>query len=146
MVYFRINHIHRINHIRERALRIAYKDYQTDVESLLEQRNLVSILVKNLQFIMTKSYKTKFGLISHFMKDIFVERNTGYDLRHSNDSQLPKVHTTTYGIETVLYTLQNTVKQACTFLIFKSHIKCWKGENCNCRLCKTCIPQAGYLT
>ena len=43
---------HRLNHIHERALRFAYKDYQTDFESLLEQRNLVSIHVKNLQLLI----------------------------------------------------------------------------------------------
>ena len=32
---------HRINHIHERALRFAYKDYQIDFGSLLDQRNLV---------------------------------------------------------------------------------------------------------
>ena len=48
---------HRINHIHERALRFAYKDYQTDFESLLGQRNLVSIHVKNLQLLMTEIYK-----------------------------------------------------------------------------------------
>ena len=40
---------HRTNHIHERALRFAYTDYQTDFGSLLEQRSLVSIHVKNLQ-------------------------------------------------------------------------------------------------
>ena len=37
------------------------------------------------------------------MKDIFTERNTGYNLRHGNDSQIPKVHTTTHGIETISF-------------------------------------------
>jgi len=37
------------------------------------------------------------------MKDIFAERNTGYDLRQGNDLQLPKVETTTYGIETISF-------------------------------------------
>ena len=92
---------HRINHIHERALRFACKDYQKDFESLLEQRNLLSIQVKNLQLLMTEIYKTKSGLSPPFMKDIFAERNTGYNLRHGNDSQLPKVHATTYGIETI---------------------------------------------
>ena len=121
--------------------------------SLLEQRNLVSIHVKNLQLLMTEIYKTKSGLSPPFMKDIFAERNTGYNLRHGNDSQIPKVHTTTYGIETISFlgnrlwsTLPNIIKQASTLPIFKSHIKCWKGENCNCRLCKIYIPQVGYLT
>ena len=92
---------HSINHIHERTLRFAYKDYQTDFGSLLEQRNLVYIHVKNLQLLMSEIYKTKSGLSLPFMKDIFAERNTGYNLRHGNDSQLPKVNTTTYGIDTI---------------------------------------------
>ena len=144
---------HRKNHIHELALRFAYKHYQTDFGSLLEQRNLVSIHVKNLQLLMTEIYKTRPGLSPPFMKDIFAERNTGYNLRHGDDSQLPKVHTTTYGIETISFlgnrlwsTLPNIIKQASTLSIFKSHIKCWKGKNCNCRLCKIYIQQVGYLT
>ena len=120
--------------IHERALHFAYKDYQTNFESLLEQRNLASIHVKNLQLLMTVIYKTKSGLSPPFMKDIFAERNTGYNLRHGNDSQHPKVHT--YGIETVSFlgnrlwsTLPNIFKQASTLPIFKNHIKCWKGES-----------------
>ena len=92
---------------------------------------MVSIHVKNLQLLMTEIYKTKSGLSPPFMKDIFTERNTGYNLRHGNDSQIPKVHTTTYGIETILFlgnriwsTLPNIVKQASTLPIFKNHIKC----------------------
>ena len=87
---------HRINHIHERVLRFAYKDYQTDFGSLLEQRNLVSIHVKNFQLLMTEIYKTRSGLSPPFMKNIFDVQNIGYDLRQGNDSQLPKVHTTTY--------------------------------------------------
>ena len=143
----------RINHIHERALRFAYKDCQTDFGSLLEQRSLVSIHLKNLQLLMTEIYKTRSGLSPPFMKDIFAERNIGYNFRHGNDSQLQKVNTATYGIETISFlgnilwsALPNIIKQASTLSIFKSHIKCWKGDNCNCRLCKIYIPQVGYLT
>ena len=88
------------------------------------------------------------------LKDMLVRaRLSSYNLRHGNDSQIPKVHTTTHGIETISFlgnrlwsTLPNIVKQASTLPIFKNHIKCWKGENCHCRLCKTYIPQVGYLT
>ena len=140
---------HKINHIHERALRFAYKDCQTDFGSLLEQRNLVSIHVKNLQLLMTEIYKTTSGLSPPFMKDVFAERNTGCNLRHGNDSQLPKVYTTTYGIISFLgnrlwSTLPNIIKQASILAIFKSHIKCWMGENCNCRLCKIYIYTTGW--
>ena len=80
---------------------------------------MVSIHVKNLQLLMTEIYKTNSGSSPPFMKDILAERNTGYNLRHGNDSQLPAVHTTTYRIETISFlgnrlwsTLPNIVKQA----------------------------------
>ena len=39
---------------------------------------------------MTEKYKTRSGLSPPFMKEIFADRNTGYNLRHGNDEQLPK--------------------------------------------------------
>ena len=102
---------------------------------------------------MTEIYKTRFGFSPPFMKDTFADRNTGYNLKHDNDSQLPKVYKTTYGIHTISFlgnrlwsTLPNAIKQASTLPIFKSHVKYWSGENCNCRLCKIYKPQVGYLT
>ena len=64
---------------------------------------MAPIHVKNLQLFMIEIYKTRSGLSPPFMKSIFAELNTGYDLRHGNDSQLPKVHTTTNGIETISF-------------------------------------------
>ena len=136
----------RINQIHKRELRFAYKDYQKDFGSLLEQGNLVSIHVKNLQLLMIEIYKPRSGLSPAFKKDIFAERNTGYNLKHGNDTQLPIVHTAAYGIEAISLlgnrlwsSLPNIMKQACTLSIFKSNIKCWNGENSNCRLCKIYI-------
>ena len=45
---------HRINHVYERALRIAYKDYGNDFGFLLEQTKSVPIHVRNLQLLMTE--------------------------------------------------------------------------------------------
>ena len=110
-------------------------------------------LVKYPPGLMTKVYKTKSGLNPPFVKDIFIEQNIGDNLRQGNDSQLPKLHTTAFGIETIYFlgnrlwsTLPNAVKLASTHSIFKNLIRCWKeGENCSCRICKTNIPQVWYL-
>ena len=61
-------------HVHERALRIAYKECRSDVGSLLEQTNLLSIHLRSLQLLMTEIFKTKFELNPPFMKDIFMER------------------------------------------------------------------------
>ena len=81
----------RINHVHERALRIAYKDHRNDFGYLLEQSNSVPIHVRNLQLLTTEIFKTKSHLNPPFMEDIFQERNMNYNLRHGNDAQVPKV-------------------------------------------------------
>ena len=100
---------HRINRVQERALRIAYKDYGSDFGLLLKQTKSVRIHVRNLQLLMTEMYKTKSDLNPPFMKDIFMERNISYNLRHGSDAQLPKVRTTSFGIETTVYLGNKTV-------------------------------------
>ena len=135
---------HRINDVHKRALRIAHKDHRHDFGYLLEQSNSVPIHVRNLQLLMMEIFKTKSHLNSPFMKDIFQKRNVNYNLRHGNDAQLPKVRTTSFGIKTITYLgsrlwqlLPQEIKQSHTLSIFNERIKCWKGGECNCRLCKT---------
>ena len=140
---------HRINRVQERALRIAYKDYGSDFGLLLEQTKSVPIHVRNMQLLMTEMYKTKSDLNPPFMKDIYMERNISYNLRHGNDAQLPKVRTTSFGIETTVYVgnklwqlIPQEIKESSTF----PRIRCWNGDQCNRRLCKTYIPKVGFLT
>ena len=108
---------------------------------------------KNLQLLMTQIYTTKSGLTTPLVAiNDSQRRRRRQQSTTSNDSQLPKVQTTAYGIETVSFlgnrlwsTLPSIVKQASTLPIFKNHIKCWKGGNGNlcitmttwiCRSCK----------
>ena len=137
---------HRINHIHERALRIAYKDYENDFGFLLEQSKSVPVHVRNLQLLMTENYKTKCGLSPSF-------RNISYSLRHGDDAQLPKVGTTSFRVESIAYLgnklwqkLQQEIKQSSSLPIFKKQIRCCNGGKCKCRLCKVYIPKVGFLT
>ena len=88
-----------------------------------------------------------------FCEGYFYETNISYNLRYGNDAQLPKVRTTSFGIETIAYLgnklwqlLPQEIKQSNTLPIFKKQIRCWNGNKCNCRLCKTYIPKVGFLT
>ena len=62
------------------------------------------------------------------MKDIFMQRNISYNLRHGNDAQLPKVRTTSFGVESITYLgnklwqfLPQEIKQANTLNIKKTN-------------------------
>ena len=142
----------KVNKIHERALRIAYRESHSCFESLLEKNNSVSLHQKNLQLLLVEIFKTKENLNPSFMKDIFVERTENYNLRSGNTLQLPKVRTTTYGIESVSFlgsllwhALPESLKKSENLAVFKRKLRSWKGLDCNCRLCKIYIADLGYL-
>ena len=64
----------KINHIHERALRIAYQDFTSSFAELLINDNSVSIHQRNLQLLVTEIYRTKMNINPSLMKEIFVER------------------------------------------------------------------------
>ena len=102
---------------------------------------------------MTEMYKTKSDLSLPFMKDLFMKQTISYNLRHGNDAQLPKVRTTSFGIETIAYLgnklwqlIPTEIKESIALRIFKKRIRWWNGDKCNCRLCKTYVSKVGFLT
>ena len=56
----------KLNRIHERALRIAYKDMTSDFDMMLLGDNAVTILIRNMQLLMTDIYRTKFFFKSCF--------------------------------------------------------------------------------
>ena len=147
----------KVNRIHERALRITYKDMRSDFDhsfdTMLLRDNAVPIHIRNLQLLMTEIYKTKWELNPSFMKEIFVEKHSPYGLRSCHNLLLPQVRTTCYGLETISFlgcrlwqALPNDMKQSDTLSSFKRKIKTWKGEECNCRLCRPFVAQVGFLS
>ena len=142
----------KVTHAHEKALRIVYKDCKNDFVSLLRQSNLISIHVRNLQLLMTEIFKAKFDLNPLFMKDILIERSITYNIRHGNNTQLPKVRTTSFGVKTlanlgneVWMYLPHDIKQSDTLSTFKKRIRDWNDDRCNFRLCRLYIPRVGFL-
>ena len=142
----------KVNRIHERALRITYKDMRSDFDTMLLRDNAVTIHIRNLQLLMTEIYKTKWELNPTFMKEIFVEKHSTYGLRSCHNLLLPQARTTCYGLETVSFlgsrlwqALPNDMKQSDSLSTFKRRIKTWKGEGCNCRLCRPFVAQVGFL-
>ena len=64
-----------INRIHERALRIAYNDYESNFGQLLEKDNSVTIHHRNIQTLATEIYKTLNYLNLIFMKEMFSSHN-----------------------------------------------------------------------
>ena len=142
----------KVNRIHERALRITYKDMRSDFDTMLLRGNAVPIHIKNLQLLMTEIYNTKWELNPTFMREIFVEKHSTYGLRSCHNLLLPQARTTCYGLEAISFlgsrlwqALPNDMKQSDSLSSFKRRIKSWKGEECNCRLCRPFVAQVGFL-
>ena len=58
----------KINHIHERALRIAYQDFTSSFAELLINDNSVSIHQRNLKLFVTEIYRTKMNINPSIMK------------------------------------------------------------------------------
>ena len=141
----------KINHIHERALRIAYQDFTSSFAELLINDNSVSIHQRNLQLLVTEIYRTKMNINPSFMKEIFVEREIHYNLRVMNSVYARIPRTTAYGLETISFLGQNLwrdlpllIKKSQSVKHFKKHIKVWNFI-CNCRLCKSFVVNLGYI-
>ena len=142
----------RINRIHEKSLRLTYDDYESNFQTLLEKDNSTSIHDKNLQLLLTEIYKTINNLNPSFMKEIFTERNSGYNLRNISRILPSKPNTNSYGIDSATYMgcklwqeLTNDIKTSTSLPIFKKKIKTWKDTKYNCRLCKPYVAQIGFL-
>ena len=142
----------KINRLHERALRIAYKDYASSFESLLEKDTSVTIHQKNVQLLMTEMFKTINNLNPSFMDEIFLKRSVTYNLRNTNTFLHRMVHTINCGTETIRYRgqriwhyLPQEIKDSNSVQQFKNKIKYWNNEDCDCRLCRQYIPRLGFL-
>ena len=77
----RINH--EINKLRERALRIVYKDHFSSFEELLPKDRCVTIHKRNLQILATEMYKILNGLSPDILQETFETKSNYYSTRNA---------------------------------------------------------------
>ena len=142
----------KINSIHERALRISYEDYVSTYEQLLEKDNSVSIHQRNLQMLATEMFKVFKKIPPKILNDIFIQKTANYDLRNNSFFHTRKVTSVYHGTESLSFLgpkiwnlVPLEIKQSENIVIFKREIKKFKFSACPCRLCKTFIPELGFI-
>ena len=142
----------KINKLHERALRLVYDKQNLTFQELLDLDDSITIHHKNIQKLAVEMFKIKNNLSPPLMKGIFKENTNTYDLRNKRCWEPPNVRTVRYGSETIRYRGPKTwdmvpqhIKDSVSLAEFKSKIKTWKPNDCACRLCKTFIPQLGFM-
>ena len=61
------------------ALRITWKDTESNFIELLQKDCVISILTKNLQILMTEMYTTKNELNPSFLEEVICENTTHHN-------------------------------------------------------------------
>ena len=142
----------KINRLHERALRIVYPNTNLTFEELLEIDNSVTIHHKNLQRLATEMYQVKHNLSPEPVCKIFKDNNLQYELRNNRCWETEKTRTVLYGTQTIRYRGPKTwalvpdeIKNFQPLALFKQKIKSWKPNGCTCRLCKTFVPELGFV-
>ena len=140
-----------INRIHERALRIAYNDYISDFDALLEKDHSVTIHQRNIQALLLEIYKTLNNLNPEFMGEIFCTQRHNYPMRSQN-LIYPNPHSVMYGLESFGYkasqlwnAIPSDIQEANSVSTFKSYNPSKSLTICNCNLCKLYLPNLGYI-
>ena len=100
---------------------------------------------------MVELYKVVNGLSSQIFCELFTKSNINNNLRVTSEFALPTIRTEHYGRNSLTYfgpliwrSLPIEIKNSETLTKFQTLIKCWKPV-CPCKLCKTYIPELGFL-
>ena len=92
----------RINKIKERALRLLYKDNKLTFDDLLKLDNSVTIHQRNLQIHATALFKVKNSLAPEIMTEVFEIKEPQYNLRsEASHFERENFNSTHYGIQSV---------------------------------------------
>ena len=140
-----------INRIHERALRIAYNDYVSNFNQLLENDDSVTIHHRNIQALATEIYKTLNNLNPVFMKEVFSLKTHSYPLRTQN-LIYPNPRTVSYGLESLGYkgsqiwkNIPKKIQESKDLSVFKTYISNKCKDLCKCNLCKLYVTNLGYI-
>ena len=142
----------KINCLHERALRLVYNDYKLTFNELLEKDGSFTVHHYNIQTLCIELYKVFNNLAESIFSDLFIRNNSSYNTRLKSDFVIPQINTVLKGSNSIRYygpviwnLIPNEIKYVDSLEIFKNKIRMWKPINCPCRVCKTYVPNVGFL-
>ena len=124
-------------------MRLTYRDETKDFQQILREQSEITIHQRDLQVLITEVYKQNCKQYHIIMNSLFQFRYNTNNIRYFQEIYTENRKTVSYGTETVTYralflwaNLHTKYKNAKSLDEFKSKIKAWKYEFCQCTLSK----------
>ena len=141
----------KINRLHERALRLMYDDYSSSFETLLERYSSFTIHHQNIQSMLIEIYKS----INKASAENFFDSLFEFKFRQSQfplELKMPFCNSVYHGKNSIRYfgpqiwnSVPFEIRNAATLEDFSRKIKCWKPEECPCRLCMHYEREVGFM-
>ena len=90
----------KLESLQKRGLRIALDDYESPYENLLEKAKLSSLRDGRVFTMLTEVYKARKGGTPGYIRDMFQENTTPYNLTRKDQLKIEHKRTTKYGLRT----------------------------------------------
>ena len=144
--------MNKINKIHERTLRLKLNNHSDSFSELLSISKDTTIHQRCINFLMVEVYKFLHSDSPEIMNEIFTIQRNINNLRSFNIFQTNIPRSNRYGLNSIPYRanqlwkiLPENIKSSQSLSCFKDKIKNWCCNNCPCTICKTFIPNLGYL-
>ena len=122
----------RLEKLQERTLRFVFSDYTRPYSDLLKHGNFLSLSALRIRYLAIEMFKCVYGLNPTYLSELFINKDTPYDLRDSIRLQQPEYKTVRYGFKSLRYygsklwsALPTEVKQSENLYHFKINITDW---------------------
>ena len=133
----------KLERIQCRALRFVFLDFNSDYTTLLVRAGLPTLELARKREILVEVYKAVMHLSPPFMWGLFTQKLTRYNLRNSNQLNIPHSNTTKYGLRsfstygaTLWNSLPGHIKSCGDLNSFKTCMQTWQDIPCKCNMCK----------
>ena len=133
----------KLERIQCRALRFVFLDFNSDYTTLLVRAGLPTLELARKREILVEVYKAVMHLSPPFMWGVFTQKLTRYNLRNSNQLNIPHSNTTKYGLRsfstygaTLWNSLPGHIKSCGDLNSFKTCMQTWQDIPCKCNMCK----------
>ena len=93
----------KVEKTNKRAIRFATNKSHLDYETICKQENQLSIYRRCVKSVAIVMYKIKHGISPSYLRELFRNHETQYDMRDNHKLEIPQYNTVQYGKNSIRY-------------------------------------------